>query len=278
MDFFFSEGTNKMIVQTLQRSHASQTSFAPRTSGAFVEPAAFTFEPSGGRERYTVHCHIDPQNTRRQDEYQRLRAQVFVHQLGWRIPVDGEGRERDHYDLQRHGAVSAHCVYGMDASSREHLLAGVRVFQLRDWSDSMVMNEFRAVGMIPEHILTLLRRRYVCHDLLELTRFCVQRGRWYAPSSFSGWFNNQVARDLTYAAVFAQARYTGRRNALALVDSRYLQVMKRSHFIFQEVYSRRDAAHSYSLTIIDLWSTIRSIRLSGDQQRANRMLALCAYV
>lgn len=268
-----------MSIQTLQTDYAVRASVATRFSAAFVEPEAFIFSPSGEREKYAIHCYIDPENVKRQDAYQRLRAQVFVGQLGWKIPVDSAGRERDHYDLRVHGAVSSHCVYGLDATtSTEYLLAGVRVFRLRDWSDSMVMNEFRTVGMIPEYILKLLRRDYACDELLELTRFCVQRGRWSGSPSLAVCFNHQIARDLTYATVFAQAKYTGRRKALALVDSRYLQVMKRSQFSFREVYVQQSKRHGYALTVIDLWETIRSIRAGGDLQRANRMLALCAYI
>src|SRR5579859_6420912 len=88
----------------------------------------------------------------------------------------------------------------------QHLLSGVRLFSLQDWNESMIMNEFHNVGMIPEHVLFLLQDRYSCTDLLELTRFCVQRGRWYYPANSLSSFSNQVARDLTYATVYAQAQ------------------------------------------------------------------------
>lgn len=267
-----------MIVQALQRSRAIQMPFPAQSSTAFVEPAAFIFTPPGQHERYTIHCYIDPKNVKRQNEYQRLRAQTFVDRLGWNIPVDSEGRERDHYDQRTHEVVGAHCVYGMDRTFTEHLLAGIRVFQLRDWHDSMVMNEFRSIGMIPEVIQTRLRLDYDCDELLELTRFCVQRGRWYGSPSLSSCFNNQIARDLAYATVFAQAKYTGRSKALSLVGARYLQVMRRSNFVFREVYARRSRHHGYALIVIDLWETIRSIRASGDRQRADRMLSLCTYI
>jgi len=65
--------------------------------------------------------------------------------------------------------------------------------------------------------------------------------------------------------------HTGRTRALALVDADYLKVMKRSHFVFQEIY----LAHSYALVAIDLWATISSIVRAGERKRAQRMLALC---
>lgn len=210
----------------------------------------------------------------RQDEYQRLRAEIFVRTLGWQIPVDQQGRERDHYDSPENPAVSVYGVYGRDEYA-EYLLGGVRLFSLRNWEDSMIMNEFYAVGMIPEYVLRFLKDYYLSTELLELTRFCVQRGRRYRPAHTLKHFNNQVARDLTYAAVYAQAQNTERRNALALVNVNYLQVMRRSHFVFKEVYARHDQHQGYVLTVIDLWDTIRSIRAAGDFARANRMLALC---
>lgn len=212
----------------------------------------------------------------RQDEYQRLRAEVFVRQLGWDVPVDSQGRERDRYDQEMGSTISVYCVYGLASSGVEYLLAGIRVFQLRDWRDSMITNEFHAAGMIPEHVLQLLRDHYSCINLLELTRFCVQRGRWYYPADTPERFNNQIARDLAYAAVFAQAQNSGRGNALALVDFGYLQVMRRAHFMLNEIFSWQDPCHGrFVLVVIDLWGTIRSIRAAGDFIRAQRMLALC---
>lgn len=162
----------------------------------------------------------------------------------------------------------------------ECLLGGVRIFQLRNWDDSMVVNEFHDAGMIPGRVLQLLEDRYDCCELLELTRFCVQRGRWYIPlhvrdKSFPG-FHCAVAHDTTYASVYSFAEKTKRWSALALVDAGYLRVMKRSHFVFEEVYSQqRDAHQGYALTVIDLPATIRSIREAGESERAERMMTLC---
>lgn len=218
--------------------------------------------------------HISRYDTHRQDEYLRLRADIFVRSLGWQIPVDERGRECDHYDFEENSNVSMYGIYGQ-GEQQEHLLSGVRLFCLQDWRDSMITNEFHQVGMIPDYILYALQDRYNGKDLLELTRFCVQRGRWYQPPGSLNNFSNQIARDLTYAAVYAKAQSTGRRKALALVDRGYLQVMKRSHFVFKEIYARQEQHQGYTLTVIDLWDTIHAIKAAGDFARAQRMLALC---
>jgi N-acyl-L-homoserine lactone synthetase len=202
-------------------------------------------------------------------EYQRLRGLTFVQRLGWQIPLDAEGKETDRYDsVDAKSFVSSHGVYGIH--NREHFLGGVRILTLRAWSDSMVENEFHAAGMIPRYALQFLKHQYSCTDLLELTRLCVQ------PSPTTP-FRQIIARDLTYAAVYALAQKTGRGLALALVDSLYFQVMRRANFIFREIYTHRlDQRRGYALVVIDLWETIRSIRARGDDARAARMLALCA--
>jgi len=213
--------------------------------------------------RYRVHYNVKERY--RQDEYQLLRAEIFVRQKGWDIPLDAQGREQDRYDHANDG-VHVHCVYGV--AEREYLLAGIRVLVLDDWTDSMIVNEFSDAGMISEEIVQLLQRQN-CTQFLELTRFCVQRGRWsYVPY---GRFSHEVARDLAYAAVYAQALHTDRTRALAIVDTPYLKVMKRSHFVFKEIY----AAREYALVAINLWATISSIVLAGQHRRAQRMLALC---
>src|SRR5438128_6813414 len=84
--------------------------------------------------------HIPWQDTSRQDEYQRLRAETFVRQLGWDVPIDSSGREHDRYDRELDATINVHCVSGISRSGKEHLLAGVRVFQLDSWQDSMIMN------------------------------------------------------------------------------------------------------------------------------------------
>jgi N-acyl-L-homoserine lactone synthetase len=218
--------------------------------------------------RYGIRA-LQKEDANRLAEYQHLRGETFVQRLGWQIPLDAEGREADRYDKrENYSFVSAHCVYGIN--HQEHLLGGIRIFTLRDWSDSMVENEFHTVGMLPKHVLHLLRSLYRCTDLLELTRLCVQ------PSPTPP-FRQTVARDLTYASVYALAQTTGRKYALALVDSLYFQVIRRSHFLFQEIYSRRlGRPQGYALVIIDLWGTILALRAYGEGARAKRMLALCA--
>ncbi|MEO7021015.1 MAG: acyl-homoserine-lactone synthase [Ktedonobacteraceae bacterium] len=218
---------------------------------------------------------IFPHDTARQDEYQRLRATVFVHRLKWKIFVDEEGRERDHYDQQETPSTSIYGVYGVH-NENESLLGGVRIFELHHWQDSMVANEFYAAGMIPDTALAALASQHDCRDFLELTRFCVRRGRWYTPPSLSTRFNCEIARDLTYAAAYHVAEKTGRWHALALVHTSYLQVMKRSHFVFQEIYMHNTHEKSgYSLTDIDLLATIRALSAAGEFARAERMTAFC---
>jgi N-acyl-L-homoserine lactone synthetase len=223
-------------------------------------------EEQGTRYRVSPLHEGDP---KRLAEYQRLRGLTFVQRLGWQIPVDEEGKEADRYDsIEAQSFVSSHGVYGLN--NQEHFLGGVRIFTLRTWSDSMVENEFHTIGMIPKHALQLMRRQYSCTDLLELTRLCVQ------PSPTAP-FRQIIARDLTYAAVYALAQKTGRGLALALVDSLYFQVMRRANFIFRELHTHQlDQRRGHALVVIDLWETIRSIHAHGDDARAARMLALCA--
>ena len=247
---------------------------------ACISNLSATFEVREQGRRYGVH-RLGWGDAERHDEYQRLRASIFVHQFGWNIPVNEKGRERDIYDQQKNASVSMHCVYGIGQDKAEHLLGGVRIFDLESWNDSMVMREFHDAGMIPGNVLQFLERQYNCRALLELTRLCVQRGRWYpSPGTSDGnspGFNCMVARDLTYAAVYAQAEQTGRWSALALVSSRYLQVMRRSHFIFREIYAQHtDKKSGYALTVINLMATIQAMRAAGEHTRADRMMALCA--
>jgi N-acyl-L-homoserine lactone synthetase len=238
---------------------------AVKDQGFSASPAPVSFSSLFEEDdaRYRVRYNVMDDD--RQHEYQLLRAEIFVHQKGWNIPLDAQGRERDRYD-HCNATVHVHCVYGV--AECEYLLAGIRVLTLGTWADSMVVNEFSDAGMISEEIVQLLQCQN-CTQFLELTRFCVQRGRWsFVPH---GRFNHQIARDLTYATAYFQALQTGRTRALALVDADYLKVMKRSHFVFQEIYR----AHSYALVAIDLWATISSIVRAGDRKRAQCMLALC---
>lgn len=224
---------------------------------------------------FHIHSCIEPHDLKRHSEYQKLRATTFIDQLKWDIPMDEEGRERDHYDQSKDPSISTHCVYGVQ-DGQEYLLGGVRIFELHSWQDSMTANEFRAVGMIPDDAIATLADHYDCQQVLELTRLCVQRRRWYAPTSISRRFNCTVARDLTYAAVYYMAEQTGRWKALALVDTGYLQVMQRSHFVFQCVYTQNLGNKSgYALTIIDLLATIQAICAAGETARAERMMWLC---
>ncbi|MGH2507323.1 MAG: acyl-homoserine-lactone synthase [Ktedonobacteraceae bacterium] len=208
----------------------------------------------------------------RQDEYQRLRATTFVEQLGWDIPVDAEGRERDRYDCLADTSIRTYGTYGHNAHT-EHLLGGMRIFSLQRWEDSMVFNEFRAAGIIPDGAIRQLKAQYDCHNMLELTRFCVRRGRWYMPSSVHTKvpFSCIIARDLTFASACAVAEETGRQQALILVDAAYFRVLRKSHFIFAEISHGLDV----SLIVIDIWATIQAIRLAGERSQADRMLALC---
>lgn len=202
-------------------------------------------------------------------EYQRLRGITFVQRLGWQIPVDSEGREVDRYDRVEAGSfVSTHCVYGVD--QQECLLGGVRILTLRDWSDSMVENEFHTSGMIPEWALQQLKSQYRCTNLLEVTRLCVQ------PTPTPP-FRQAVARDLVYASAWALAQATDRAHLLVLVDALYFQIMRRGHWVFQEIYSYNpDPRHGHVLMVIDLWRSIRALRAHGKEAQAARILALCA--
>lgn len=219
--------------------------------------------------KYLVR-HISCYDFERQDEYQRLRTEIFVKSLGWQIPVDEQGRERDHYDSPHNPVVRVYGVYGQDGRA-EYLLGGVRLFSLRTWEDTMIMNEFRALGMVHSSAVRYLST-LDCRDFMEITRFCVRRGRWYHPlKNNPAAFNCAVARDLTYAGAYALSRETRRNKAVGIADPHYLQVMQRSHFAFKEI----SFARGVSLVIIDLWKTIRAISEAGDEARARRMLALC---
>ncbi|QBD77015.1 hypothetical protein EPA93_13775 [Ktedonosporobacter rubrisoli] len=226
--------------------------------------------------RYCIR-RIDWHDVSKQQEYQRLRAEIFVKRLGWTLLVDPEGCESDRYDQIDDETINIYGVYGIDHREREHLLAGVRIFQLRCWNDSMVVNEFAEAGMIPDPILTYLKDHYNCDDLLELTRLCVQRGRWYCPSALQdSSFSCAVARDLIYALAYAQAEQTHQRYTIGIVHTGYLRVMKRSHFVFKELYTHHvDRRGGYALAVVDLAATIHAIRAAGEHERAGRMLALC---
>src|SRR5437879_9250019 len=111
---------------------------------------------------------MDRRNDGELAAYQRLRAAIFVDQLGWAVPVDERGREYDHYDIEDDPTVSVHGVFGYAGNTmssqpdvgrviehirRPHFLGGVRIFTLRSWSNSMVMREFADAGMLPDATL-----------------------------------------------------------------------------------------------------------------------------
>jgi N-acyl-L-homoserine lactone synthetase len=230
------------------------------------EDSLFEIEEQG--TRYGIRP-LNEGNSQGLAEYQRLRGITFVQRLGWQIPVDAEGKEADRYDsVEATSFVSSHGVYGIH--NQEHLLGGIRIFTLRSWSDSMIENEFHDNGMIPHHALRLLKSQYCCTDLLEVTRLCVQ------PSPVPP-FRQMIVRDLIYAPLYSLAQATGRKLALALVDSLYFRVMCRGHFVLREIYTQRlDLRQGYALVVIDLWETINALRAYGDDARTARVLAFCA--
>lgn len=216
--------------------------------------------------------HIAWNDTERQNGYQRLRASTFVDQLGWDIPVDAEGRERDRYDCLADTLIRTYGTYG-NVEGTEHLLGGVRIFSLQKWEDSMVFNEFRAAGIIPEHVISHLKMHYDCRNMLELTRFCVRRGRWYVPTASrkNETFSCIIARDLTFAAAYALAEETECQEFLGIASTAYCRVLRQSHFVFREIYK----GSGISLILIDVWRTIQALRMVGRGSQADRMLAFC---
>ncbi len=239
----------------------------------------FAFEQE---QSYCIR-HLHRYDFIRHNAYQRLRANIFVKQLGWDIPVDSRGRERDRYDEMDEDCVQIACVYGKgNWRGAEYLLGGVRTLILKNWDDSMTVNEFHLIGMIPPSIVSLLKERYDPTDLLEITRLCLQRGHIYEPQREAARhrvlrFNLAVARDLVYATVYSLVEQTGRKRGLLIVDRYYLRVMQRSHFVFEELYSSAQGGKKgYSLTILDLHATIFAMEKAGAYDRIQRMLSLCA--
>jgi N-acyl-L-homoserine lactone synthetase len=232
-----------------------------------------------GQQRYCLR-QLHRSDYQRQRDYQRLRAKIFVEQFGWQIPVDSIGCERDRYDGLNEDRVQISCVYGQGAwRSSEWLLGGVRTFILGSWNESMTMNEFYATGMIPDTVVQMLEEKYNPLHILEITRLCLQRGHLYKPWESIGYktspFHLGVARDLVYASVFALAEQTQRHLALGITDRYYLKVMRKSHFIFDELYtSAYTGASGYSLFMIDLPATIDAMRYAGMHERVKRMLIL----
>ena len=214
-------------------------------------------------------------NEEGQTAYQRLRANTFVHSLGWSIPIDEDGRERDRYDEGTAKGVSVHCVY-KPARKESYLLGGIRIFELGGWNESMVTNEFHHNGMIPDSALDTLLKHYEYNSLLELTRFCILRDTSQLPLEVKKDFNKALTRDYTYATAYALAEKTGRKYALGITNFPYLRIAHRSHFVFEVIYSNFVSEKSgYALITIDLPATVRAIQAAGQHKRANRMLALC---
>jgi len=221
-------------------------------------------------------------DTVRMQEYQRLRADFFVKQFGWNLPLDAEGRERDQHDAKNDGTVSIYGVYGACFTSPgEYLLAGLRIFHLRSWEDSMLMQEFHTAGMIPSSVLHTLKEQYEVTKVLELSRMCVQRGRRYIPIQFADHgfpgFDTASARDLVYACAYAIAEKEKRQMAVGIVHPLYLKAMQREQFTIKVLYSHQlhSRFQGYALVLVNLAQTIRSVRAAGAHAKAARMLALC---
>lgn len=250
-------------------NHSRSSSYL--ASALSLSPILFQY---GDLDRSYQIRRIAWDDAERQDGYQRLRATTFVEQLGWDIPVDAEGRERDRYDCMADTSIRTYGVYG-NVEQAEHLLGGLRIFSLQCWEDSMVFNEFRAAGMIPEQVIYHLKTQYDCHNVLELTRFCVRRGRWYAPfgseSRKDHLFSCIIARDLTFAAAYAVAEETERQQFIGIASAAYCRVLRQSRFVFQEIYQ----GSGISLVLIDVWRTIQALRMAGSWSQVDRMLALC---
>lgn len=220
--------------------------------------------------------HVQWKEEELQQEYQRLRTEVFVKQLHWAIPVT-DGCERDRYDVPSQ-SVNVFCIYGRlrgDPVSNR-LLGGCRIFSLQSWEESMVMNEFRDAGMIPDHVLAQLQERYPDTPFIEVTRLCVRR-KQHMPiqerQAFSK-FSLETARDLTYAAVYATADREHRRHVLGIATAPYLKVLDHTHFVY-EVLHHHDlhTPSGYALIIIDLQATAHAMLAAGAYTSVARMLS-----
>jgi N-acyl-L-homoserine lactone synthetase len=226
--------------------------------------------------RGTVYCvrQIDWKDTVRHADYQRLRAEVFVGQRHWDLPLEADGRECDRYDVGGGRNIHVYTVYTRSLDGFEQLLGGVRVFTLRHWGESMIAHEFLRAGMVPPQVVEEIRCEYDAENLVELTRLCVIPGRHRgAPVPHA---DLAVARDLVYSSAYAAAAAVGRTYAIGLTDEVYARVMRRSHFVFETLYSQRQhGLGDCSLVLIDLVQTIHAIRAAGEHERAARMLLGC---
>lgn len=218
------------------------------------------------KKAYRIRCLTDS-DRQRHSEYQRLRAEIFVNRLNWSLPVDEEGRECDRYDRSQSPLISTHCIY----DHQEQLLGGVRIFELRQWTDSMIFNEFHLQGMVPQSVLHLLEERYQATDVLEVTRICVTRN----PNK-----QHAIIRDYIYAMVYSLAEKLQRRYTLGIVHRAYYLGFKRSKFVMDELYTQFDQSSrvaGYALVMIDMPRTILAMYDANVhlQDAAKRMLSLC---
>jgi N-acyl-L-homoserine lactone synthetase len=217
-------------------------------------------------ERYIAR-RLDVNDEIRHTEYQHLRAEVFVHSLGWDIPLDQFGRERDHYDESSHPGISVHCIY-----QKNHLLGGVRIFELNDWEDSMTFHEFHRNGMVPDTALEYLRSHYTPQCMLELTRLCIRRNKLHRHENL----DHSKIRDYVYATAYVVGKKTQRMFALAIVDRLYFLACKRANFVFDVIYQRNfQQKDGFALVVVDFEATIRAIQIAGNAERARRILSLC---
>jgi N-acyl-L-homoserine lactone synthetase len=227
-------------------------------------------------QRYCVR-YLHRYDFTRQNAYQRLRADIFVKQAGWELSVDKRNREHDRYDEMDENRIQIACVYRR-YGYKEYLLGGVRIHTLETWDDSMVVNEFHSIGMIPTSIVSLLKERYSPTDFLEISRLCLRRGKTdeivdrvsKIPS-----FRPEVTRDLIYAAMFAQVEKVGRRQLLFIADRYYLQVLRRSHFVLEELYFHpQEGKRGYSLAVLDFLASLTALENVGAYDQVRRILSL----
>ncbi len=220
---------------------------------------------------YTVR-HLSWTDDARQRAYQQLRARMLVDELGWSLPIDEQGRERDRYDREGLGRNGAYCVYGQ-MEDTEYLLAGIRIFQLGTWRDTMITQEFVDSELIPSSVVTHLYEHYPVEQLVEMNRICLLRGRRWSPPGTRASFDLFVARDLLYACAASIAEQTGRTLAIGIVHPGYLIAMQRGSFVIDVLYASHldDLSRGYALVVVDIAATIRQL----NPIRKELFLALC---
>jgi N-acyl-L-homoserine lactone synthetase len=254
--------------------------------------------------RYAVR-HLAWDDYARHAAYQTLRAQVFVYQQGWDVPVSHDGREFDRYDVGGGHAIHVACIFGADDDHVEHLLAGVRIFRLRSWSEAMLAHEFIQTGMVPPKLLNDLEERLSPNSVLELTRLCVFPRRLgsrkpdaqppalnlsamsvptrsdappYAvndtPPQWT--YAANIARDLCYASVYAFAEAYDRRYLVALIEKPLFHALVRSGFVVEALHTiGDDQRRGYVVVLLDLYESMLRFRATGRQEQADRFLAVC---